>query len=175
MGVARAIERLTEDLRPAIKWPNDLIVDDRKAGGVLSEASWAAQTLKYLIVGIGLNVHQGREDFPNELREVAISLDMAAGRRLSRLELADRVVVEVEERCADPPESLDRDCLREFDQRDWLRDRRCAVEEADAPPRRGTAVGIAPDGALLFRPDRGALERVTAGRVVVDDLPMPDY
>lgn len=174
MGAARAVERLTEDVRPAIKWPNDLIVDDRKAGGVLSEAAWFGQTPKYLVVGVGLNVHQAQDDFPAELRQVATSLDMAAGRRLSRLDLADRVIEEVEDRCADPPSALDRECLREFDARDWLRDRRCAVEEEDGPPRRGTAVGIAPDGALLFRPDRGALERVSSGRILVDELPMPD-
>ena len=175
MGTARAIERLAEDVHPVIKWPNDLIVGDRKVGGVLSEASWAGAVPRYLVVGIGLNVRQREQDFPQELRGIAASLEGAAGRRISRLELADLVIEEVEERCANPPASLDRDCLREFDERDWLRDRRCAIEREDAAPRRGTAVGIAPDGALLFRPDRGPLERVTSGRIAVDELRMPEY
>jgi BirA family biotin operon repressor/biotin-[acetyl-CoA-carboxylase] ligase len=150
-------------------------VNDRKVGGVLCEASWAGSVPRYLVVGIGLNVRQRQRDFPQELRAVAASLEGAAGREFSRLALADLVIVEVEDRCANPPARLDRDCLREFDERDWLRDRRCAIERDDARPRRGTAVGIAPDGALLFRPDRGPLERVTSGRIVVDELRMPEY
>ncbi len=106
---------------------------------------------------------------------MAISLDSVTGRTVSRLDLADQVIAEVEEACANPPESLDRDFLRRFDEYDWLRDRRCRVAEPKRDPVQGTAVGIAPDGALLFRPDRGALVRVTAGRVLVDELPIPEY
>jgi biotin-(acetyl-CoA carboxylase) ligase len=109
------------------------------------------------------------------LKDVAISLDMAAGCVVSRLELADRIIDEVETSCLNPPEILDREFLRRFDDFDWLRDRRCAVDSGGSTPLAGTAVGIAPDGALLFRPDRGALQRVTAGHVLVDELPTPDF
>lgn len=176
LGVARAIERvLGPGAAVAVKWPNDLIVANRKAGGILSEAAWSGDAPRHLVLGIGVNVHQGRDDFPSELREVAISLEMAAGRTVSRLELADHVLAEVEESCAEPPETLDRDFLRRFDEYDWLRDRRCRIVEPNVNPVLGTAVGIAPDGALLFRPDRGALVRVTAARVRVDELPIPEY
>ncbi len=175
LGVARAVERLVGGAAVAVKWPNDLIVADRKAGGILSEAAWSGDRPRHLILGIGINVHQARGDFPTELREVATSLDLAAGSRVSRLDLADQVISEVEDSCADPPETLDRDFLRRFDEYDWLRDRRCRVAEPKAEPVQGTAVGIAPDGALLFRPDRGALIRVTAGRVLAEELPFPEY
>ncbi|UCF18720.1 MAG: biotin--[acetyl-CoA-carboxylase] ligase, partial [Gemmatimonadota bacterium] len=175
LGIAQAVERLIGLPRVALKWPNDVILDDRKVGGVLSEASWTGQSLEYFVLGIGLNVHQSREDYPKGLRDVAISLDQAAGRRVSRLQLADFVLEEVLERCLAAPENLDSASLRQFDERDWLRDRRCSIDSAEAAPLQGTAVGIAPDGALLFRPDRGALARITSGRVRVPELPMPDY
>lgn len=176
LGVARALRGLVSTgSRVGIKWPNDLIVGDRKVGGVLSEASWAASSLNYVILGIGINVRQKRGDFPKDLRDLAISLAMVTDQTPSRLELADAVLAEVEERCSEPPASLDREDLRELDELDWLRDRRCTVQVPGSDPVRGVASGIAPDGALLFRPDRGALERVTAGRVVADDLPLPDY
>jgi BirA family biotin operon repressor/biotin-[acetyl-CoA-carboxylase] ligase len=174
LGVARAAEQLLGG-SVGIKWPNDIVVRNRKAGGVLSEASWSARAPNHVVLGIGVNVHQKPADFPPELREVAISLDMAAGRRVSRLELADLVLREIEPRCASPEEMLDRETLRLLDERDWLRDRRCTVLVAGSPPLEGTAAGIAPDGALLFRPDHGALERVTTGRVLAADLPTPDY
>ncbi len=175
LAVARAIERLLGSVPVGVKWPNDLIVSDRKAGGVLSEAAWSGSVPRHVVLGVGINVHQKRVDFPPALRDVAVSLDMAAGRSVSRLALADLIVTEVEGRCVNPPEGLDREFLRLFDEYDWLRDRRCAVMQAGAAPIQGTAVGVAPDGALLFRPDGGALERVTSGRIVVEQLPLPDY
>jgi len=175
LSVAQAIERLLGSVPVGVKWPNDLIVSDRKVGGVLSEASWSGSAPKHVVLGVGINVHQRRADFPTALRDMAVSLDLAVGRSVSRLALADLIITEVEERCVNPPESLDRDFLRLFDEYDWLRDRRCAVAQQGTPLLKGTAVGIAPDGALLFRPDHGALQRVTSGRVLVEQLPLPDY
>lgn len=175
LGAIRAVEATLGSAPVGFKWPNDLIVRDRKAGGVLSEAAWAGEAPNYFVLGVGVNVNQRSSDFPPELREAAISLTMAAGEPVSRLELADGVIREVEELCAAPLPALDRELLRQFDEYDWLRDRRCAVERGAGQLIRGIAVGIAPDGALLFRPDRGALERVSSGRVRCDDLPLPDY
>ncbi len=175
LAVARAIEGLIGGSAIGVKWPNDLIVAGRKVGGVLSEASWAGSQPKFVVLGIGVNVHQKPRDFPPALRDVATSLDMAAGRSVSRLALADRIIAEVEDRCVSLPEMLDREFLRQFDAYDWLRDRRCATEEARSTSVAGVAVGIAPDGALLFRPDRGALRRLTSERINVEELPTPDY
>ncbi len=176
LGTARAVESLVRGPRVSVKWPNDLIVDDRKAGGILSEVSWQGSAVNHLVLGIGINVHNRPDDFPEPLRDIAISLDTASGRTVSRLELADQVLDEVEDRCANLPEALDLELLREFDDYDWLRDRRCAIETSSgSAPVRGTAVGIGPDGALLFRPDKGALQRITAGRIRAEELALPDY
>lgn len=174
-AAARALEVFGSGAAVGVKWPNDLIIADRKAGGVIAEGSWSGPRPRYVVLGIGVNVHQRAADFPAALRPVAISLDMAAGRAVSRIELADRVIAEVETSCLNPPEILDREFLRRFDDYDWLRDRRCSIDSGGPAPSVGTAVGIAPDGALLFRPDRGGLLRVTAGHVLVDELPTPDF
>lgn len=177
LGMARAVDRVLGNGSAAVKWPNDLILEDRKAGGVLVETVWAGGRPDYVILGIGINVHQEEPgDFPRALREVAISLDMAADDSISRLELADHVLSEVEELSAQPPDSLEPDVLRELDGYDWLRDRRCRViSSPDAEPIEGVAVGIAPDGALLFRPDTGALQRLKSGQVIPEDLEIPAY
>ena len=176
LGIARAVRRLVPKAEVAMKWPNDLIVNDRKAGGALSEASFQGERPNYVVLGVGINVNHQPEDFPPELRAVAISLAEAAGDTISRLALADLVLGEIEERCAQPPENLDSEQLREFDEYDWLRDRRCSVESTrDGARQHGAAVGIAPDGALLFRPDKGALRRVTTERIVAEELPLPDF
>jgi BirA family biotin operon repressor/biotin-[acetyl-CoA-carboxylase] ligase len=175
LAAARAVQTLVAGAAVGVKWPNDLVVADRKAGGVIAEASWSGASPKYVVLGIGVNVHQKAGDFPTALRAVAISLDMAAGRTVSRLELADRIIAGVETACLNPPEILDREFLRRFDDYDWLSDRRCSIDSGRSTPSVGTAVGVAPDGALLFRPDRGALQRVVAGHVLVGELPTPDF
>lgn len=63
-------------IRPTIKWPNDLVLGNKKLGGILTEmeARWEENTIEYIIVGIGINLNQRREDFPQELENIATSL-----------------------------------------------------------------------------------------------------
>lgn len=61
-----------------LKWPNDLLIDGRKLGGILCESRWRGADLE-LVVGFGLNVHRGRDAFEPALRETATSLALALG------------------------------------------------------------------------------------------------
>jgi BirA family transcriptional regulator, biotin operon repressor / biotin---[acetyl-CoA-carboxylase] ligase len=62
------------------KWPNDLVVGDRKLGGILAEATVKAGRLDYVVIGTGVNVGQRQDDFPEELREAATSVAIEGGR-----------------------------------------------------------------------------------------------
>lgn len=74
----RAVAAVDADLR----WPNDLLIGSRKAGGILVEAKAESETAPYAVVGIGINVHQ--RAFAPDLATPATSLDMEAGTRVSR-------------------------------------------------------------------------------------------
>ena len=72
---------------PTIKWPNDIYVSGRKVAGVLVEGRMT--TGGYVAVaGIGINVNQTIDDFPEELRNTAGSLAMATGKKISRAKVA---------------------------------------------------------------------------------------
>jgi BirA family transcriptional regulator, biotin operon repressor / biotin---[acetyl-CoA-carboxylase] ligase len=73
---------------PAIKWPNDIYVSGRKVAGVLVEGRTAADGSYVAVAGIGINVNQTPEDFPQELRDNAGSLAMATGKKIERAKLA---------------------------------------------------------------------------------------
>lgn len=60
--------------RAAVKWPNDVLVDGRKLGGVLVEPRIAAGRVEFAVLGIGINVAQADADWPDDLRGVAVSL-----------------------------------------------------------------------------------------------------
>jgi BirA family biotin operon repressor/biotin-[acetyl-CoA-carboxylase] ligase len=84
LAVAEAVHAasgLTADLR----WPNDLLIGEQKAGGILVESKLEGSALAFAVVGIGINVHQ--RSFDAELATPATSLDLAAGRTVNRGEL----------------------------------------------------------------------------------------
>lgn len=167
LGIAAELDRSFEGLDPGIKWPNDLVVGDGKVGGILSEAVWEEGAPRHLIVGVGLNVRPLPEEAPTEVREGSTALETALGREVSLVDVADAVVSGLEEQLADPPpRSLGPSLLDLLDRYDWLRDRRVEViPDGEEERIEGTCVGVAPDGALLFRPDRGALRRLHGATV----------
>jgi BirA family transcriptional regulator, biotin operon repressor / biotin---[acetyl-CoA-carboxylase] ligase len=73
---------------PTIKWPNDIYVAGRKVAGVLVEGRVASGGNYVAVAGIGINVNQWMEDFPEELRETAGSLAMATEKKISRTRFA---------------------------------------------------------------------------------------
>lgn len=170
LGVVEGLLAAFPPLRPALKWPNDIVGSDRKLGGVLAEASWAESHPRHLVVGIGINVRPIDRAAPEDVRSVATALDSELERKVPLVEVADAVIEGVERRLDTVPSILTGSLLEEVDRFDWLRDRRAALHAPGAEQgQAGTCVGIAPDGALLFRPDRGALRRVLDG--VVDPWP----
>ena len=97
VAVCRALDRLgAADVQ--IKWPNDLVLNGRKLGGILTEMSLEGESghVEYVVVGIGVNCRQKPEDFGPELSEMAISLDMALPRQVGRAALAAALMEELD-------------------------------------------------------------------------------
>lgn len=88
VAVAEVLSTLHEDWNIHIKWPNDIIVNDKKAGGILIENILRGNTWAWSVIGLGLNVLQSI--FPLEL-PYAISLKIASGREFDIISLRDRI------------------------------------------------------------------------------------
>lgn len=154
--------------RPGIKWINDLVHNGRKLGGILTELSLdAAGTVNYAVVGIGINCAQGPNDFPPEIRDMAGSLSMAAGRPVPPAVLAAAMVRELYAMSlslqSEKAAIMDRyraDCVTIGREVQVLRE----------PVRRGTALDVDDAGALLVRFEDGHTEAVNAGEVSVRGL-----
>ena len=95
LAVAEAIEAETQ-VAAALKWPNDVLLDGRKVAGILAELRAEEQAVAHVVVGIGINVHQRREEFPPELAETATSIRQATGRAVSRVMLLRRLFARLE-------------------------------------------------------------------------------
>jgi BirA family biotin operon repressor/biotin-[acetyl-CoA-carboxylase] ligase len=157
-----AVEAVT-GLAVDLKWPNDLIIRGKKAGGILTEMHAEPGMVRFVVVGIGLNVNQER--FPGELAGLATSLRQEAGKTQSRMELLVRL-------------------LREFesDYNRFLREgiagviQRFEVVSSYAHGKKvrvtngtesyvGTTAGLGPEGLLQVEREDGRVVTVIAGDV----------
>lgn len=168
LGLVRELDRAFGGLDPSLKWPNDLLAGGGKFGGVLAEAVWSEERVRFLVAGVGIDVAPLGDDAPKDVREVAVSLEELLDGDVESVEVADAVVAGLEAYLTDPPAQMDTATLEMVDRYDALRDHRVDVRLPDAEePLPGVCVGIAPDGRLLFRPDRGALRRLDRGTIEV--------
>lgn len=89
LSAAEAVEEIIQE--PChIKWPNDLVLHDRKICGILTEMSADMEGIRYVIIGIGINVNQ--ETFPDQIASMATSLKMETGTQISRAALMASVL-----------------------------------------------------------------------------------
>ncbi|MFQ6092911.1 MAG: biotin--[acetyl-CoA-carboxylase] ligase, partial [bacterium] len=86
LAAARAIES-SAGPSAALKWPNDVLINNRKVCGILTELSAEAESVNFVIIGIGVNVNQAATHFPSHLRHRATSLRIECGHQVSRIKL----------------------------------------------------------------------------------------
>lgn len=159
LAVARAVEAVVPEAGARIKWPNDVLVEGRKVAGILCESGHPGAP-GAVVVGVGINVRQGPEDFPPELGPGATSLELAAGRSVPRQRIAAALFREVRELLLPRVPALDGDLGEELARRDALRGRWVRV----ADTLEGEALGIGAEGALRVSVG-GEVRRVVAGTV----------
>jgi BirA family biotin operon repressor/biotin-[acetyl-CoA-carboxylase] ligase len=149
----------------AVKWPNDVLINGRKACGILAEAKTAGKKALFVILGIGLNINMRREDFQPHLRESATSIREETGAYMSRL----KVTVELYEQVGK--------FYKIFLQEGFSRIRDLWHEYAVILGRdveatfgeevvRGRAVGVDDAGALILSDGKGKTRRVLAGDIL---------
>jgi len=147
LAASRAVQ-VVANLKPVVKWPNDILIGHRKLGGVLCESSGLGTSHAAVIVGIGLNVNVLHDDFPHELRETATSLTIEAQRPFDRAALLAALLSEMESRCESFLAGAHADILKEYVLRCGTLGRRVIVELAHGEHVDGTADSVLPDGSL---------------------------
>ena len=155
-------------LAPGLKWPNDIVFDGRKAGGMLTEARVDADQIRDLVFGLGLNVNGSSAGWPGDLPKRAAALAELAGASfdLNRLTAAiiGRVLLAYERFAEGEHLRTFADLWHRYD---VLRGRRATVLEG-GQRHTGTVTGIDDEGALLLRDERGTTQRFRAGEVTLE-------
>lgn len=163
VALARTIEQVTT-LQPRIKWPNDVLVAERKVAGLLNELSAETDRVNFLILGIGVNLNMRPDEFPPDLRQPATSLAIETGCPILRSAFARTLLEEL-----DKLYGTFLDDGYEPIREEWLR--RSAMEGQTVLVTNpgyeltGVVKGIDEYGALLVQKDDGEYEQILAGDV----------
>jgi BirA family biotin operon repressor/biotin-[acetyl-CoA-carboxylase] ligase len=146
-----------------LKWPNDLLIAGKKVGGILTEMHAEPAQVRFVIVGLGLNVNQ--EKFPAELGATATSLRAETGRPQSRLELLVRLLRQFESDynrfLTDGAESV---VARFMAVSSYAQGKRVRVTNGKESFT-GTTAGLGSEGLLLVKREGGQVVTVIAGDV----------
>lgn len=162
--VARLLRtRLSLDI--GVKWPNDLFVEGKKLGGMLTEARVDADTLRELVFGIGLNVNQTQRDLPNELKHSASSLRELTGREqdLNRIAalLIEAIYTGYQAFLAGNIRATFEDMWPDFD---ILKGQLIQAETRNGNIQ-GVAQGLDDRGSLILKLKQGRLTTLNSGEV----------
>lgn len=164
VAACNAVE-IAVGIHPGIKWTNDLVVNCKKLGGILTELSVQPNgSVDYVVIGIGINCGQKAGDFPPEIENIATSLSMCVGHSIDRPRLTAALI----EAVARMAETLDNpeiflpqyraDCI--------TLGRDISLLRGDEV-RYGKALDVDNNGALVVQFSDGHLETVSSGEVSV--------
>ncbi len=163
IAVADAVEQTT-GLPPDLRWPNDGLLGERKFCGILTEMNAEPTRVRYVVIGIGINVNQ--TSFAGELEPIATSLRIEAGREWSRVELTAALLKSLDghyRKFLQGGESARGALIKEFEKRSsWARGRHVRIQENGG--YEGVTEGLDDRGFLLLRTDQG-LRTVLSGNV----------
>lgn len=174
ISVAKAIEKMMKKTgvkevpEILIKWPNDIVINGKKACGILTEMQLKGCDIDYVVVGIGVNVNQ--DGFPEEIADIATSMWMETGFSFDRDELLDGIMNEFEHFyplfCSKKDLSLLKDTYEEL-----LINKNREVKVLDPKGEyQGIALGIDREGQLLVKLADGNIRPIYAGEVSVRGL-----
>jgi BirA family biotin operon repressor/biotin-[acetyl-CoA-carboxylase] ligase len=164
VAIVKAMERCAQ-IKAQIKWPNDILINEKKVCGILTEMSAELDMINWVVVGIGINVNVDHREFPEDIQEKIISLQEFLGKEISRVRLAQILLEEFEKYY----ERLKR---REFSSilKEWKLYshtlRRKIKINMGAKIITGEAIDINEEGALILKKEDGELLEIISGTII---------
>jgi BirA family biotin operon repressor/biotin-[acetyl-CoA-carboxylase] ligase len=158
VALVEAIQQLVPPLKPAIKWPNDVMLDDRKVAGILAETSWNGREL-HAVVGVGINVNSDAGELAG--LPTATSLRVAAGHEVDRGQLLRTMVDRIDDWIDRPLDELH----ATWESHLWGRGQRLRLLDLGAEED-VLVLGVARDGSLRVRLSDGTERLTTTGELL---------
>jgi BirA family biotin operon repressor/biotin-[acetyl-CoA-carboxylase] ligase len=161
MAISRSLERLGGGITPAIKWPNDILLNGKKAAGILVEMSAEVGKLNWAVAGVGVNANNA---IPPALRDEAVSLAELLGQPVNRPQLVAAILEDIGELYALFTRRGFAPLAEEYNRRCTITGRHVRVRQG-REVLDGTVEKIDNEGCLWLRQDGGRLQKIIAGDV----------
>lgn len=164
-AVSSALERM--GIESSIKWPNDILIQDKKISGILTEMSGEMDMVNYIIMGIGINVNLGERDIPEDLRDKATSIKISVGKEINRKKLMANILNKFEELYM---EFRDKDDISQTIEicrkHSALIGKEIKIIKGEEL-RFGRAIDLDEEGQLVVEFQDGVVERIYSGEVSI--------
>ena len=164
VAAVKAIKICTQ-IEPQIKWPNDILINEKKVCGILTEMSAELDIINWVVVGIGINVNIDHLEFPEDIQENTISLKKVLGKEVLRVKLMQAFLWEFEKYY----ESLKRrefsSILKEWKLYSHTLGKKIRVDTGERIIT-GEAVNINEEGALILKKEDGELIKIISGTII---------
>lgn len=175
VAVVKALREST-GIEAGIKWPNDIILDNKKVCGILTEMNSEMEAVNFIILGIGINVNQLKEDFPDEIRDTAVSLRSYSQNKgnfdtcfYNRSEIIKKLLFELEQIYIKIVNSDSNEVVEEWKKHSvTLKKEVRVISKGDMFT--GIAEDITRDGRLIVTCDHGVKREILSGEVSVRGL-----
>ena len=162
ISVSRAVSSLC-GIELFIKWPNDLLYRAnsgyKKLCGILTEASLSAESVSYVIAGIGLNINDDITDFPDDIKNIASSLKIISGKKYGRADILCEIVDNFTQLLYIPRNQI----IGEY-KKILLLDIEISFAQ-DGKIFKGKAVGINENGNLIAKLENGEITTIQSGEI----------
>lgn len=169
VAVNNAIEAVC-GIRPGIKWVNDLVINQKKLCGILTEMSIESESgqVQYVMIGIGVNVNELEADFSDGLGKIATSLALETGKTFCRAKLAAEIIKQLDSMCSDWPHA--KQVYLDSYRKDNITTGKEIIVIKKSEEKEAVAVDITDDFALQVRYKDGESEVLSSGEVSIRGL-----
>lgn len=164
VAICDAIHKVT-GIECQIKWINDIYINNKKVGGILTEAStnFESGTIDYLILGIGINFNNPKDNFPDDLKEIADSLYKGNSNGINRNILCAEILNNI---LSIIPKIKDYNFISEYKKRSIILNQEIMYTSGGIYSK-GRAIDINNDGSLVIKHDDGSIKILNSGEVSI--------
>jgi len=163
VAVVKAIKICTQ-IEPQIKWPNDILISEKKVCGILTEMSAELDMINWVVVGIGINANIEHQDFPEDIQENTISLKEVSGKEVLRVMLIQTFLQEFEKYYDKFKRKEFLSILEEWKLNSHTLGKKVRVDMGEKIIT-GEAVNINEEGALILKKEDGKLINIISGTI----------
>lgn len=161
VAIVKAIKVCTQ-IKSQIKWPNDILINEKKVCGILTEMSAELDIINWVVVGIGINVNIDLREFPEDIQENTISLKETSGKEISRVKLAQTFLQEFEKYYEILKRREFSSILKEWKLYSHTLGKKIRVDIGERIIT-GEAVDINEEGSLILKKEDGELVEIISG------------